>query len=348
MKKRNYFLLIMFIGFICFNVFIFSVRQPNYSISTAGKLLIVNKLSSSVTVFDLENAREIIDIPIDIEPHEITAIPNQNKFAITNYGSRNVIGKSVSVIDADTYKIEKTIDFKESPRPHGIISIGNSSDVAVVTDVGNDLIILDTKNGMVKMKIPTQQDLSHMVVLHPNLPLAYVTNINSGSVSVIDIDKGEVVKIISCGTGTEGIDITPDGNEIWVTNNLDNTILVIDTVTYEKLKVIPTGNEALRLKFTLDGKYCLVPNSKDGTIRVYDPSNKSQVQIIELPGKKNLVDRVLYHTPRPVGILMHPNGQYAFVANSNADRVEVIDLKSLSIVSTIGTRRVPDGLAIIN
>lgn len=51
---------------------------------------------------------------------------------------------------------------------------------------------------------------------------------------------------------------------------------------------------------------------------------------------------------RPVGILMHPNGQYAFVANSNADRVEVIDLKSLSVVSTIGTRRVPDGLAIIN
>ena len=347
MKKKNIYFLIAIIVFLCFSAFIFGVRRANYSINTTGKLLIVNKLSSSITVFDLENAKEIIEIPLDIEPHEITAIPNQNKFAITNYGAPNIIGKSVSIINSDSYKIEKTIDFEESPRPHGIISIGNSTDVAVATDVGNDLVILDTKSGKVKKTIPTQQDLSHMVVLHPNKPFAYVTNINSGSVSVIDIDKGEVIKIIRCGSGTEGIDITPDGKEIWVTNNRDNTILVINTATYETLPVIPTGNEALRLKFTLDGKHCLVPNSKDGTIRVYDSKSKAEVKIIDLPGKKNIIDRVLYHTPRPVGILMHPNGQYAFVANSNADRIEVIDLKSLSVVSTIGTRRVPDGLAII-
>ena len=347
MKKKKTFFVIAFVGFVCFNAFIFGVRRPNYSIITTGKLLIVNKLSSSVTVFDLENARKIIEIPLDIEPHEITAIPNHNKFAITNYGAPNVIGKSVSIINADSYKIEKTINFEESPRPHGIISIHNSTDVAVATDVGNDLIILDTKSGKVKKKIPTRQDLSHMVVMHPKKPIAYVTNINSGSVSVIDIDKEEVVKIIPCGSGTEGIDITPDGKEIWVTNHRDNTIVVIDTDTYHNLALIPTGNEALRLKFSLDGKYCLVPNSKDGTIRVYDPKTKSEVKIIQLPGKKNIVDRVLYHTPRPVGILMHPNGKYAFVANSNADRVEVIDLNSLSVVSTIGTRRVPDGLAII-
>jgi DNA-binding beta-propeller fold protein YncE len=29
----------------------------------------------------------------------------------------------------------------------------------------------------------------------------------------------------------------------------------------------------------------------------------------------------------PVNILMHPNGLYAFVANSNANKVEVIDMK---------------------
>jgi YVTN family beta-propeller protein len=43
---------------------------------------------------------------------------------------------------------------------------------------------------------------------------------------------------------------------------------------------------------------------------------------------------------------MHPNGKYAFVANSNADRVEVVDLENFEIVSTIATERIPDGLAI--
>lgn len=108
-----------------------------------------------------------------------------------------------------------------------------------------------------------------------------------------------------------------------------------------------TGEEPLRLKFSIDGKICMVPNSRDGTISVYDRYLKEQIKTISIPGKKNLFEKVLYHTPRPVGILMHPNGLYAFVANSNADKIEVIDMKTFTLISTIGTGRVPDGLAFV-
>ena len=101
------------------------------------------------------------------------------------------------------------------------------------------------------------------------------------------------------------------------------------------------------IKFSIDGKYCLVTNASDGTISIYDQYSKKQIKTIRIPGKKNLVERALYHTPRPVGILMHPNGLYSFVANSNADRIEVIDMKSFTIVSTIGTGRIPDGLTFV-
>jgi hypothetical protein len=43
-----------------------------------------------------------------------------------------------------------------------------------------------------------------------------------------------------------------------------------------------------------------------------------------------------YHTPVPVNILMHPMDCMLF-ANSNANKVEVIDMKNFTIVSTIGT-----------
>jgi YVTN family beta-propeller protein len=42
---------------------------------------------------------------------------------------------------------------------------------------------------------------------------------------------------------------------------------------------------------------------------------------------------------------MHPNGLYAFVANSNANKIEVIDMRTFAIVSTIGTGKVPDAMA---
>jgi len=333
--------------FILGGILLFIVRTPSYTIQTDGKLYIVNKLSKSITVFDLSEGRKIEEFFLNIEPHEATTLSGGNEVVITNYGAPDVIGKSISVINTKPNKVEKTIALEESLRPHGIISFPESNNVGVVTDVGNDLLVVNVGTGLVEKKIPTQQVVSHLLVLHPNKPLAYVTNINSSSVSVIDLNFNQVIKIIPCGLGAEGIDITPDGNEIWVANNKENTISVINTDTSEITNTIPGGKESLRLKFSVDGKHCLATNASDGNISVYDQQSKKQIKSIRIPGKKSLIERALYHTPRPVGILMHPNGLYAFVANSNADRVEVIDMKTFDIVSTIGTGRIPDGLALV-
>ena len=341
---------LVFIGVLLLLTLVISIifiRKPSYNIQTNGKLYIVNKLSKSITVFDLYEGKELATFPLEIVPHEATTLDNQNKVVVTNYGGPQVIGKSITVIDTKTHTIEKTIDLKESQAPHGIVAFPNSNKVGVVTDLGNDLLVVDVAIGMVEKKIPTQQAVSHLLVLHPNKPLVYVTNINSGSVSVIDLELNKVIKIISCGLGTEGIDITPDGTEIWVTNHKENTISVINTDTYKITDTIIAGKESLRLQFSVDGRHCLVTNSSDGTISVYDQLSKKQLKTIKIRGKTNFVERALYRTPRPVGLLMHPNGLYAFVANSNADSVEVIDMQTFSIVSTIGTGRVPDGLAFV-
>jgi YVTN family beta-propeller protein len=347
MKKIKYLVLIGITLFLIFVIAIIVIRRPSYTIQTTGKLYIVNKLSKSITVFDLFQGKEVTEFPLEIEPHEATTLTNPNRVIITNYGAPNVVGKSISVINTISNKVEKTIGLEESLRPHGIVTFQNSKNVGVVTDIGNDLLVVNVETGVVEKKIPTQQVVSHLLVLHPNKPIAYVTNINSSSVSVIDLNLNQVIKIISCGLGTEGIDITPDGAEIWVTNNKENTISVINTDTFQITNTMTTGNESLRLKFSVDGKHCLVPNSSDGTISVYEQHSKKQIKTISIPGKKNLVERALYHTPRPVGILIHPNGLYAFVANSNANKVEVIDMKTFTLVSTIGTGKVPDGLALV-
>ena len=322
-------------------------RLPSYTIQTNGKLYIVNKLSSNVTVFDLFLGKKVAEIPISILPHEATTLSNQNKVVLTNYGDTDVIGKSLSIINTESNSIEKTIDLDKSLRPHGIVSFPKSNKVGVVTNVGNNLLVINIETGVIEKLIPTKQIVSQLLVLHPDKPLAYVTNINSNSVSVIDLVKGKVIKTISCGNGTEGIDITPDGKEIWVTNSKENTISIISTKTNRITTTLKTGNQTLRLKFSIDGNYCLSTSAGDGTISVYDRYLKKQINTIQLPGKKGLIQRALYHTPHPVGILMHPNGLYAFVANSNANKIEVIDLKTFSLVSTIETGKVPDGIAFV-
>jgi len=347
MKKIKFVALFGLLCFIALQITIYVIRKPSYTIKTDGKLYIVNKLSSSITVFDLYNGKEITEIPIDIEPHDPTTVTDQSKVVVTNYGTPNILGKSITVINAKTNTIEKTIELEGSIAPHGIVAFPKSNKVGVVTDIGNNLLVVDVAKGIVEKNIPTQQIISHLLALDPKKPLTYVTNINSGSVSVIDLEKEKVIKIIPCGFKTEGIDITPDGSEIWVTNSKENTISVINTATYQITNTLPSGKESLRLKFSIDGKHCLVTNASDGTISVYDQLTKKQIKTIQLHGKASLIERLLYHTPRPVGILIHPNGLYAFVANSNANKIEVIDMKTFTIVSTIGTGKIPDGMAFV-
>ena len=55
-------------------ILLFIVRTPSYDIQTNGKLYIVNKLSKSITVFDLFEGNTIIEFPMDIEPHEATTL----------------------------------------------------------------------------------------------------------------------------------------------------------------------------------------------------------------------------------------------------------------------------------
>lgn len=347
MKKIKVIVLIFGLIFSVLIITFLVIRTPSYSIKTNGKLYIVNKLSSSITVFDLFEGKELIELPIDIEPHEPVALDGKDRVIVTNYGSINVQGKSITVINTKTNKIEKTIDLGNGIRPHGIVAFPQSNKVGIVTDLGDNLLVVNVETGLIEKNIPTQQKVSHQLVLHPNRPLVYVTNIKSSSVTVIDLETNEVIKIISCGLGTEGIDITPDGSEIWVTNNNENSINIINTSTNKIIDTLLSGNEPLRLKFSSNGLHCLVTNSSDGTISVFNQHTKKQIKTISIPGKKNIVEKILYHTPRPVGIFIHPNGLYAFVANSNANRVEVIDMKTFTIISTIGTEKVPDGLAFI-
>jgi YVTN family beta-propeller protein len=345
MKRIVYILISFGVLFIVFRLSIFLFRLPSYTIQTSGKLYIVNKTSRNIEVFNLFTGTEVAEIPIDLESHEAVALAGQNKVVVTNYETVDRDGNRIKVINTQTNKVEKAIDLKGKIKSNGIVAFTESNKVAVIDYVSNNLLILNIKTANIEKQIPTQQNGSLLLVLHPNKAIAYVTNIKSKSVSVIDLNKNKVIKIIPCGLGTESIAITPDGSELWVTNIKANSITIINTTTYAVTATLSTGEKPMKLKFSVDGKYCLVANAGDGTISVYNQKSKNKIKTIHIHGKTTRLERMLYHTPVPVNILMHPNGLYAFIANSNANKIEVIDMRSFTIVSTIGTGNIPDAMA---
>jgi YVTN family beta-propeller protein len=295
----------------------------------------------------LFNGKEIAKFPIDMESHEASATIDENRIVVTNYGAIDSDGNIIKVINTKTNKIEKTIDLKRNISANGIVAFPEPNKVVVIDYVSNNLLVLNIKTNRIEKEIQTKQETSHLLVLHPNKPIAYVTNMKSNSLSVIDLNKNEVVKIIPCGLLTESIDITPDGSEVWITNKNGNSITIINTSTYDIIDTLPTGVKPLKLKFSIDGKFCLVTNAHDGNIYVFNQQSKKKIKTIILHGKTTILERILYHTPYPVNILMHPNGLYAFVSNSNSNKIEVIDMKTFAIVSTIGAGKIPDALVFV-
>lgn len=347
LKRVRFPLILIGLVYLISVVIILAIRLPSYSMSTTGKLYIVNKVSRTVQVIDLSNGREVALIPIHMESHQAITTHLQNKVVLSNYGATDSEGNMLKVIDTKTNKIEKTILLNDSISVNGIVPLLEPNKVVLVDYKNNALLLLNLLTGITEKQLSTEQIGSHLAVKHPTRPLFYVTDKRSTLVSVVNLETKTVAKQIPCGSTTESVAITPDGSEIWVTHKEKNTITVLDALTYNVIKVLATGEEPLKVKFSVDGKYGLVTNAMDGNIFVYDRETKSKVKTIILHGKTTLLERVLYHTPYPVNILMHPNGLYAFVSNSNANKVEVIDMKTFSVVSTIGTGEIPDALTLV-
>ncbi|CAH8283596.1 YVTN family beta-propeller protein [Mariniflexile fucanivorans] len=344
-KKRIKYLFLSFgVIFLLFRLSIYVFRLPSYTISTTGKLYVVNKGSRDVQVIDLSNGKEIAEIPIDMLSYEAITTADERRIVATNYESDG--GFAVKILNTKNNEVEKTIGL-EGYKVNGIIALPEANKVALVDYHNDDLLVLNVETDSIEKQISTKQKKSHLLVHHPNQAIVYVTNIDSGSISVIDLNLNKVIKIINCGLGRKGIAITPDGSELWVTNTKLNTISIINTNTYEVIETLNSGNEAIKLNFSIDGKYCFIVNSTEGVVSVFNQKSKKKIKTIHLHGKGSILERVLYHTPRPVNILMHPNGLYAFVTNSNANKIEVIDMKTLTLVSTIGTGKIPDGLAFV-
>ncbi len=59
--------------------------------------------------------------------------------------------------------------------------------------------------------------------------LAYIANLDSNDVSVIDTSNDTVLATVPVGNSPFGVAVKPDGTRVYVTNDSDNTVSVIDT-----------------------------------------------------------------------------------------------------------------------
>lgn len=240
------------------------------------------------------------------------------------------------MIDVAARKSLRTIDLQKYRRPHGIAWL-RGNEVAVTAEGTKTLLIVDVEAGKVTAAIETDQQGSHMVALAPKRDRAFVANIASGSVSVIDLKEKRRLANIPSGAGTEGIAISPDQREVWATNRNGDTVSIIDVASLKVVATLAAKSFPIRVKFTGDGKHVLVSTAQSGAVTVFDAATRREVRRIPMQSKSS-------QPGSPIGILVVPGLSQAFVANPNLDQVAVIDLQKWEVIDWLTAGDEPDGL----
>ncbi|HEY4612976.1 MAG TPA: cytochrome D1 domain-containing protein [Bacteroidota bacterium] len=314
-----------------------------------GTLIVLNKSDHTASLIDAATNKVVATVPTGLHPHEATVSPDGKLAVVADYGTGPNPGSTLTVIDIPGKKKLKTVSLGDYRRPHGVEWVKDNI-VAVTVEANKALLLVDIQSEKVLNALVTDQTTSHMVVVTKDRAKAFVANIGSGTATVLDLKENKKLADIETGAGAEGIALSPDGKEVWVTNRSANTVSVIDAATHVVLATLESKSFPIRVKFTTDGKHALVSNAQSGEVAVFDTKTRKEIRRIKMEfSPVNDADKRLFGTqfgtsPVPVGILIEPSGAYAYVANTQADVVTVIDLKEWKIANRIVAGKEPDGL----
>lgn len=272
-----------------------STKQNDYSNGYIGdmiltkdgkKLFAVDQINFRMIVVDTKSRKVIQNVPVGRYPFGISLSPDEKNIFVANVGMYEY--KKIKVLD----KKKKGMNFppfaylsKEAEDgikddEFEVPGLGNPYDakafsVFVIENKAKPKIIAKIKTGIqIGEKI---EDVPAIGGSSPNSiaatnKLAFVSNGTNDNISVIDIQKKEIVKTIKLildarvknfrGVIPYGLTLSHDHKRLYVAESGINAIAVIDVAKLEVLGHIPTGWFPAKLKISNDGKKIVVANAK--------------------------------------------------------------------------------------
>lgn len=149
--------------------------------------------------------------------------------------------------------------------------------------------------------------------------IAYVTNMASGTVSVIDGQRYEVIQTIPVGSEPFGCALTPDGKRLYVSNFSSDSVSVIDARSYRVSRTIEgVGSKPRGIAITADGKKVYVTQFLAAS-RANDPRPRTQTEGAD-DGREGRVTVIDGDSNRVIGtVTLNPLADVgaAFKSNGN-------------------------------
>jgi DNA-binding beta-propeller fold protein YncE len=329
----------------------FVAMMLNVAPAAAETLLVVRKSDAAIDLIDPGSGARLASVPLGYAPHEVGVSPDGRLAAVSNYGSREQPGSTLSIVDLEQPRELRRIDLAPHTRPHGVAWFA-ADRIAVTTEGSKHLLVVEPESGRIVSAIATDQDVSHMVVVAADGERAYVTNIGSGTTTALDLAAGRKLIDLATGAGSEALALTPDGRELWVAARAAGELVIVNTDKLEVTARLPLPGIPIRIAITPDGRTALVTCAGTAEVVAFDVAMRSErarrrVDVPKAPGAdQRPLARLAPDSVLPIGLLVSGNGASAFVAATMGDVVVQFATDSLEPLRTIDVGGEPDGLAV--
>ncbi|HEY2677894.1 MAG TPA: beta-propeller fold lactonase family protein [Steroidobacteraceae bacterium] len=206
----------------------------------------------------------------------------------------------------------------------------------------------------------------------------YISNEDTKTASVINIETGKLEHLIPVGQEPEGVTTTPDGKQFYVTCEAGGDIYAIGTSDYMVAAHFKVNGRPRSVDFLSKSAIGFIPSESAGEINVIDTANARVLKTLTLPagsrpmrvrvspdetklyvsnGRAGTISVLDTHTyevldtikvgPRPWGIGISPDGKFLFAANGYSNDVSVVDLETNKEVTRVKAGLSPWGIAVV-
>ena len=300
-------------------------------------MLVVSKHLPGITLYDATTEEPICRATMGISPHEAAFSLDGQYAYVPVYGSSGVgqPGTDEHVIHflrtSDCQDIG-ALDTGKYKRPHGI-TVGESGTVYVTAEIAQSVLVIDPRERRITATIPTGSPTSHMIALSRDEKKMYVSNVQSKTVSVLDVPKRKLADAIETGSENQRITLSPDDR--WFVTNLgsDHQIAFFRTSDNQLDFTVTVDGAPFVAKFSADGKYLYDAGHQQGRIRAWK---------IDVAQRK-VVGVTSEDLGRNAGALaVNPFNHEVYVSDQATNKISEIDPESWKVTKQLSTDKTPD------
>jgi PQQ-dependent catabolism-associated beta-propeller protein len=253
----------------------------------------------------------------------------------------NEAGHTVTLIDARSLKVLRTIGVPQRPRgiefsPDGThIFVALSDPQKRVQTSGDAIVSIGVSSGRIDGVFPAGSDPERFAIT-PDGKRLYAANEDGSWTSATDIATRRIVATLIVGIEPEGVAVSPDGRWVYVTAETSNSVSVIDARANKVVANFLVDVRPRAVAFSPDGKHAYVTAEIGGSLSVIDTGTRGVTRLIPLENRQG----------KPVGVAVSPDGRWIYVANGNANAVSVVDAARNVVAGRVTVGRRPWGIAI--